>query len=258
MDFIDSHAHLYQEDFDSDLETVISNAQEIGVSQVLLPNIDSLSIDRLLRVCDRYPDYLKPMMGLHPTSIKENYQEELELIHNALTLNRSRFIAIGEVGLDFYWDISFKKEQILAFEKQLNWSLEEDLPVVIHARNAYSEIEEILNKPEFENTRGVIHSFSGEEKDLDRFLPLENWMIGINGIVTFKNSNLSKFIKKIPLDRLLIETDSPYLAPVPFRGRRNESAYVFHVIRKLAEIYNISLERMADQTKMNTFNLFAL
>ena len=258
MEFIDSHAHLYAEEFDSDLNSVVNNAKELGVVQVLLPNIDEASIDRLFKTCNLYPDFFKPMMGLHPTSVKSDYKRQLQLIYAKLKENRSQLIAVGEVGLDFYWDKTFKEEQIIAFEQQLEWALDENLPVVIHSREAYKELEEILKNPKWKTLRGVIHSFSGNEEDLDRFLALDNWMIGINGILTFNNSTLSSFVKKIPLKRLLIETDSPYLAPVPFRGRRNESAYLFHTLKKLADCYEISVEKMAEQTKNNTLDLFAI
>lgn len=258
LEFIDSHAHLYAEEFEADLDEVVANAKELGVVQVLLPNIDVASVSPMMKTYNRYPDFFRVMMGLHPTSVKEDYLAQLTLLKEELFTNPSTFIGVGEVGLDYYWDVSFKEEQLFALREQLRWAKELNLPVVIHCRDAYSDLADVLNEAEFSAVRGVVHSFTGNEQDLDKILSLQNWWIGINGIVTFKNSDLGEVIKKIPLERLLIETDSPYLAPVPFRGKRNESAYLFHTLKKVADIYGRLVEDIAYITKNNTEKLFLL
>ena len=258
MQFIDSHSHLYAEEFDEDLDLVVARAKEVGVSQVLLPNIDLESIDRMMSTYRRYPDFFKVMLGLHPTSVKGDFEEQLGKIHELIQDSPSTYIGIGEIGLDFYWDKTFVEEQCRALRIQLIWAKELNLPVVIHCRGAYEELAKILREEEFQSLKGVIHSFSGSLSDLEEYLPITNWLIGINGIVTFKNSNLPEILKKIPLERLIIETDSPYLAPVPFRGRRNESAYLYHTLKKIADIYGEPMENIAYITKRNTENLFLL
>lgn len=258
MQFIDSHSHLYAEEFDADLDLVVSRAQKAGVSQVLLPNIDLDSVDRMMSTYQRYPDFFRVMMGLHPTSVKGDYKNNLDKLYAFLQASPDTYIGVGEIGLDFYWDKTFVSEQLDALRIQLDWAKEFNLPVVIHCRDAYTELAPILQEEKYRSLRGVIHSFSGELSDLEVYLPMTNWCIGINGIVTFKNSKLGEIIKKIPLERLIIETDSPYLAPVPYRGRRNESAYLFYTLSKIAEIYGESIENTAYITKRNTENLFSL
>lgn len=258
MKFIDSHSHIYAEEFSNDLQEVVQRAKEVGVERILLPNIDVESIPLLKNTYGLYPEYTCPMMGLHPTSIGEHYQQDLGIIRQELLARDVPYIAIGEVGLDLYWDKTFKEQQIDALKTQLNWALELNLPVVIHSRDAYTELFEILSTKEYRDVRGVIHSFTGTLKELAYFLPLENWFIGINGIVTFKNSSLSEVVKEIPLERLLLETDAPYLAPVPKRGRRNESAFVVYTLTKCADIKEIAVELLAKITKENTERLFSI
>lgn len=258
MQFIDSHAHLYAQEFDLDRLEVISRAKEVGVSKILLPNIDTESIDRMMDTYQLDSDYFSVMMGLHPTSVKVDYQQQLDVMKGLIESNPDLYVAIGEVGLDYYWDKTYQIQQLLALEEQLNWALFYNLPVVLHCRDAYSDLALLLQKPEYQNLTGVIHSFSGSEKELDLFLPLENWFIGLNGIITFKNSGMAKFIKKIPLERLLIETDCPYLTPVPYRGKRNESAFLYHTLSKIAVIYAKSVENMAEVTLNNTIRCFGI
>lgn len=258
MDFIDSHSHIYSEDFFDDFEEVIGRAKEVGINKILLPNIDVESIEQMRTAYSKYPDYLYPMMGLHPTSVGEDYLNNLKIVKAELYNRSIPYIAVGEIGLDFYWDKTFIKEQIDALKIQLRWADDLKLPVVIHSRDAYQDIYNVLSDVEFENIRGVIHSFTGNIEELNLFLSLPKWYIGINGIVTFKNSNLDEVVKFIPKDRLLIETDAPYLAPVPKRGRRNESAFLINTLQKCATIYGISADRMASITKENTENLFRL
>lgn len=256
MKFIDSHAHLYEDDFSDDIEDVVLRAQEVGVDKILLPNIDVESILKMKSLYEKYPDYMFPIMGLHPTSVDGRYKENLELIRTELYGQSLPYIAVGEIGLDFYWDTTFKEEQITVLKHQLDWAKELQLPVVIHSRDAYAELYDILSLSEYRDLKGVIHSFTGTSEELMKFLPLSNWLIGINGIVTFKNASLSDVVSKIPIDRLLIETDAPYLSPTPKRGRRNESSFLIHTLLKCAEIYNVTAENMAMQTERNTKKLF--
>ena len=258
MQFIDSHAHLYAQEFDLDRLDVISRAKEVGVSKILLPNIDVESIDRMMDTYQLDTDFFSVMMGLHPTSVKADYQDQLDVMKDLLESDPDLYVAIGEVGLDYYWDKNFQTQQISALKEQLRWALFYNLPVVLHCRDAYSDLASLLKKPEYQNLTGVIHSFSGSEHELDLFLPLDNWYIGLNGIITFKNSGMAQFIKKIPLERLLIETDCPYLTPVPYRGKRNESAFLYHTLSKIAVIYAKSVENMAEVTLNNTIRCFGI
>jgi len=253
--YTDSHTHIYLDAFEDDRDQMIQRAIDSGVSRMLLPNIDSSSVGPLLALTERFPDHCFPMMGLHPTSVKENYQEELKRIEEAL--GRKDFIAIGETGIDLYWDKTFLKEQEEVFSTQIAWAMELDLPLVIHARDSFQEIFAVLDRAGGPELRGVFHSFTGGPADLERALSY-NFMIGINGIVTFKNSNLGEVVRKIPTNRLLLETDAPFLAPVPYRGKRNESSYLPETATKVAEIHNLSKEEIARITTANAELLFRL
>jgi len=251
----DSHTHLYLSAFEKDRDQMIQRAIDSGVSLMLLPNIDSTTIAPLFSLAEAYPNHCYPMMGLHPTSVKENYLDELRLIEVAL--ENKGIIAIGETGMDLYWDKTFLKEQEEAFATQIGWALELDLPLVIHARDSFQEIFQVLDREARPELRGVFHSFTGGPDELERALAF-NFMIGINGIVTFKNSNLSEVVRSIPTNKLLLETDSPFLAPHPYRGRRNESSYLVETAEKVSEIYNLSLEELARITSSNAEHLFRL
>lgn len=253
--FTDSHSHLYLDVFEADRDEVIRRATNAGVSRILLPNIDSSSIGSLFSLVDLYPDHCFPMMGLHPTSVRENYLEELHLIEAAL--DRKEIIAIGETGIDLYWDRTFLKQQQEVFSTQIGWAMQMDLPLVVHARDSFQEIFSILDKVGGPELRGVFHSFSGGPDELEHALSY-NFMIGINGIVTFKNSDLGKVVRSIPAEKLLLETDSPFLAPVPYRGKRNESSYLIETALKVAEIYNLTREEIARITSENAERLFRL
>jgi len=233
--FTDSHTHLYLNAFQDDRDEMIQRAIDAGVTRMLLPNIDSSTIDSLFSMTKRFPDHCYPMMGLHPTSVKENYKVELRLIEEAL--GHKDIIAIGETGIDLYWDKTFLKEQEEVFTTQIGWAMELDLPLVIHARNSFQEIFSVLDRAGGPDLRGVFHSFTGGPEELERALSY-NFMIGINGIVTFKNSNLGEVVRAIPTNRILLETDAPFLAPVPYRGKRNESSYLVETAVKVAEIHN--------------------
>jgi TatD DNase family protein len=253
--YIDSHTHLYLDAFEADREAMIRRALEAKVERMLLPNIDSSSMDAMFSLAEQYPGHCFPMMGLHPTSVKENYTEELELVEAGL--QRPGIIAIGETGIDLYWDKSYLKEQEEAFSVQIRWAMELDLPLVIHARDSFQEIFRVLDRAGGPELRGVFHSFTGGPDELEQALSY-NFMIGINGIVTFKNSDLGKVVMAIPTNRLLLETDSPFLAPVPFRGKRNESSYLVEIAAKVAEIHNLSREELARITSTNAEHLFRL
>jgi len=253
--FIDSHTHLYLDAFEADRSQMIRRALDAGVSRMLLPNIDSSSIEPLFSLTDQYPEHCFPMLGLHPTSVKKNYQEELALVKAAL--EGKSIIAIGETGIDLYWDKTFLKEQEEAFAAQIGWALELDLPLVIHARDSFQEIFQVLDREGGAELRGVFHSFTGGMDELEQALSY-NFMIGINGIVTFKNSNLAEVVRAIPTTRLLLETDSPFLAPVPYRGKRNESSYLVETATKAAEIFSLTREELGRITSQNAERLFSL
>jgi len=253
---IDSHTHLFSEEFDSDREYVIQRAKEAGVRLFCLPNIDTESIERLHRLSDEYPDCCLPMMGLHPTSVNVHYRRDLELIK--AELDKRKYIAVGEIGLDLYWDKTFLGEQIHAFEEQLHWSIDRDLPVVIHTREAFPQVFESLYKVGVDRLRGVFHSFGGTREELEDIALCKNFMIGINGVITYKKAVFRDYLSLFPLERILLETDSPWLSPVPFRGKRNESAHVLHVAAKLAEVYSLPIEKIAEITTENARRLFSM
>ena len=254
---IDTHAHLYVEDFKEDLTQVIQRAKQVDVEKVILPNINSSTIALLKKVMIDNPDFFLPMMGLHPTSVKEDYQKQLDTIYKELN-SRDDYVAIGEIGIDLYWDTTYINEQTDVFETQLKWSIEKELPVAIHSRNSYQEVIESLNRVGGNNLRGVFHSFSGDSDDLNELLKFENFYIGINGIVTYKNSNLREVLKECPIEKIVLETDSPYLSPVPFRGKRNEPMYLEQINKVLSDIYAIENIKMAQITKTNAICLFDL
>ena len=246
---IDTHSHLDGEEFAEDLPEVIQRAKDAGVEQILVPAINLETLPHLLEVCSKYTDYLHPMIGLHPEDVKENYKEVLREMHDMINEN---ICAIGEIGLDFYWDDTYKTQQIDAFETQIGWAIEKDLPLMIHTRKAYNEMISIMEKHRGDNLRGVFHCFSASKEIAEQLLSFPGFMLGIGGIVTFKNSNLPEVLRTtVPLDRIVAETDSPYMAPVPHRGKRNESAYIVEVLRKLSEVYECDFEEISKKTNKN-------
>ncbi len=255
MKLIDTHSHIYSEAFDEDIAEAIQRAKDANVGQILLPNIDSDSIEPMFKLVKDYPGFCLPMMGLHPTSVKENYAEELAICER--WLNKESFIAIGEIGIDLYWDKTFLKEQQFVFDQQLKWAVERNLPVVIHARESFSEIFEVLESFKSQNLKGVFHSFTGNLEQANKAIEM-GFLLGLNGILTFKNSGLDKVIKEIDTKYLILETDSPYLAPTPNRGKRNESAYVALIAEKLAEIHDLSIAEVTEITSQNAENLFQI
>jgi len=254
MQLIDTHSHIYLEDFDSDRTQVIQSAMESGIIAILLPNVDIQTVEPLLQVCDRFADYAFPMMGLHPSSVDASYASQLKQIEKKLVCRN--YVGIGEVGIDLFWDQQFLKEQKEAFEEQLRWSISLKLPVSIHTRNAFQEVFESIHKVGKEKLRGVFHCFSGTAEDLDEIKRLANFKIGINGNITYKKSQLPEILQQAPIEMLLFETDSPYLAPVPYRGKRNEPMYLLEAVKKTASIYQISPEEVANQTSKNALDLF--
>lgn len=254
MKIIDTHSHIYSEEFDEDIESVIKRAQEAGVQQILLPNVDEKTIFPLHTLAKRYPGYCLPMMGLHPTSVTANWQSQLNKIKTLFGENT--YIAVGEIGLDFYWDTTFRAEQIEAFEEQLRWSIEYNLPVSIHSRNATEEVFNSIKNVGSNRLRGIFHSFGGDANDQRTISQLGDFMIGINGVITFKNASLSTIIREIDLSRIVIETDAPYLTPVPYRGKRNEPAYTTYIAEKLAEVFGATPQEVGEITTRNAKQMF--
>lgn len=255
MKLIDTHSHIYAKEFTDDINDVVKRSQKAGIEKILLPNIDSESISAMHKLVTSFPGYCIPMMGLHPSSVKENYKEELAICKK--WLETEKYCAIGEIGIDLYWDKTYIKEQQIAFETQINWALECNLPIVIHARESFNEIFEVLEKYQNSNLKGVFHSFTGNLQQAEKAIEL-GFLLGINGIVTFKNSGLDKTVSQISLDKLLLETDAPYLAPVPKRGKRNESSFVLHTANKIADIFQVDLSEVAEKTGRNAEKLFKL
>ena len=256
MILIDTHAHLYLDEFDTDRETVIQNAIRSGVKQILCPNIDSKSLTALDTLCESYPGYCLPMMGLHPTSVKENYKDELEIIRKRLFESpQEQYIAIGEIGIDLYWDKTFLLQQQEVLELQLEWALSKKLPVAIHSRDSFDAIMEVLQN--FNSLTGVFHCFSGNVEQAEQVVN-KGFLLGIGGVVTFKNAGLDKVVLATDLSNIVLETDAPYLAPMPFRGKRNESAYVSLVAQKIAQLKNVSYAEVCEITSGNAIKLFNL
>jgi len=253
--YTDSHTHLYLDAFKDDREQMVHRAIEAGVTRMFLPNIDSNTVEAMFRLADQFPAHCFPMMALHPTSVKEDYRNQLATIEQHL--DDERIVAIGESGIDLYWDTTFIKEQEEVFRTQINWAKERNLPLVIHARDSFQEIFRMMDDEGGGGLKGVFHSFTGTREDLIKALSFD-FMIGINGIVTFKNSNLGEVVQEIPLERLLLETDAPFLSPVPHRGRRNESSYLVGIASRVAEIYNLTKEEIALVTTQNALRLFQL
>lgn len=254
MILVDTHSHIYEKDFDEDIADVVARMREQSVLHAFLPNIDLESVDRMLALKNAFPSYFSIMMGLHPTSVNADYKSVLEQLY--LNFAKYDFCAIGEIGLDFYWDKSFVTEQIDSFETQVGWAVEKGLPLSIHSRKATPEIIRSLKKFQKSKLKGVFHSFSGSIETANELSLLGDFYFGINGVVTFKNAGVAQVVEQIPLDRIVLETDAPYLTPVPFRGKRNESAYIKIIAEKIAEIKGITLEEVATITTKNAANLW--
>ena len=275
ISIIDTHAHLDGPEFKDDIDNVIARAREVGIGKIFVPAIDKTSISSVPTLCSRYPGYLYPMMGLQPEEVKDDYLDVLELMHDELfsnvqmfkdketyyddNLHVSRYIAVGEVGLDFYWSRDYEKQQLNAFEKQMQWSMETRLPLMIHCRKAQNELLRMMKPYIHELPGGVFHCFTGNQKEAERYLEFPNFVLGIGGVSTFKSSHLREDLPaSVPLNRIVLETDCPYMAPVPHRGERNESSFVVEVMHTLAKAYGVSDEEVARQTNNNVRRVFGI
>ena len=252
---IDTHSHIYSEDFSSDIDEIIQSAYNNGVKKIVLPNIDAGSIKRLIDLSNSYPHICYPLMGLHPTSVASDYKEELSAIE--YWLGKNKFYGIGETGIDLYWDKSYLEEQREVFRYQIKLAKSGKLPIVIHVRDSFDEVYNIVREEQDGNLKGIFHCFSGNKSEAQKIIDI-GFHIGVGGVLTFKNSSLSEVIKEIEMKHLVLETDAPYLSPEPKRGRRNESSYLIHIAKKLAEIQNVSLEKVAEITTTNAKELFGI
>jgi TatD DNase family protein len=254
MQLTDTHTHLFAEEFDADRAAMIQRAVEKGVSKCFLPNIDVATIPALLKTCEDFPENCFPMMGLHPCSVFANYEQELT--ETKAWLSKRKFYAIGEIGIDLYHDVTFSDQQKKAFRTQIEWAKELNLPIVIHCRNSFNEVMEIVQEMHDSNLKGIFHCFTGTVEDAKRVMDLKTFKMGIGGAVTYKNSTLPQVLIDVPLSSIVLETDSPYLTPVPFRGKRNESSYIYYVADKLSEIYRLPIEKIAEATTQNAREIF--
>jgi TatD DNase family protein len=254
MKFIDTHSHIYSKEFDNDRPEIIKSAKAAGIQALLLPNVDSTSIEAIRALSGKEPRFAYPMMGLHPTSVNDDYIREMQRIESALT--KQTFYAIGEIGIDLYWEKNRLKEQKTVFEEQLRWSIDKNLPVSIHTRESLEEALDSICKVGADHLRGVFHCFGGTISEWNEIAKLASFYVGIGGVITFKNNEVKETIKHIPIERIVLETDAPYLAPVPYRGKRNEPAYLIEIAKKVAECYEITIEDVAKHTFQNALNLF--
>lgn len=251
---IDTHSHLYSEEFNEDIEDVLQISKVAGISRVYLPAIDSHSHDAMLTLADAHPDYCIPMMGLHPCYVDAGFQKELDIVKDWIA--KRPFAAIGEIGLDFYHSMEFKSEQERAFQIQIEWAIEKDLPIVIHSRNSMDECIKMIALHGKGKARGIFHCFGGDERQAKKVIEL-GFYLGIGGVVTYKNAGLAKIVEQVALDHLVLETDAPYLSPVPFRGKRNESSYLVYVTQKISELKGVSVEEVDALTTANAKKIFA-
>jgi TatD DNase family protein len=255
MNITDTHTHLYSSQFDEDQEEMMQRALDAGINRFFIPAIDSSYTDSMLKLEKIYPENVFLMMGLHPTSVKENVEEELANVKEMI--DSRDFYAIGEIGIDLYWDQSFLKQQQDAFRTQIRWAKEKKLPIIIHCRDAFDEVFEILETEKDDSLFGIFHCFTGTIEQAHRAISY-NMKLGIGGVVTFKNGKIDKFLNEIPIENIVLETDSPYLAPTPYRGKRNESSYITQVIDKLVDIYDLSFEEIANITTQNSKDVFGI
>ncbi len=255
MRFIDTHSHIYDTGFQEDLDAVMASAKSAGVEKIYMPGIDSTCINGMMDMETKYSGICIPMMGLHPCYVKENYQEELAIVEGWLA--KRKFAAIGEIGLDYYWDKTFAKEQQLVFEKQMQWGLDLGLPINIHTRNAMGETIELVKPFAKKGLKGIFHCFSGSKESAEQIIEM-GFLLGLGGVLTYKNAGVAEAVVDIPLEFLVLETDAPYLPPVPYRGKRNEPAFMIEVAKKLAEIKNIPLHEVAEKTSGNAERIFKM
>jgi TatD DNase family protein len=252
--FVDTHTHLFVDAFHDDRSEIVQKAIDAGVEKMLLPNIDIDTIDAMNSLAKDFPQHCFPMMGLHPGSIKEDWEERLEVVRKHLF--EGEYIAVGEIGMDLYWDKTFVKEQAEAFRRQVEWAKELKLPIVIHAREAFEPIFEILDEINDDRLTGVFHCFTGTEEQANHVIQYGGFKLGIGGVLTYKKAALDQVLEKIDLKHLILETDSPYLPPVPYRGKRNESSYILHIAEKLTDVYGVPLSQIEEMTTNSARELF--
>lgn len=258
MNLTDTHTHLFASEFDEDRAEVVQRAINEGVTKCFLPNIDSSSVDPMLDLSKSFPNNCFPLIGLHPCSVNKNFKEELEAIKNWLFEKKEKFYGVGEIGIDLYWDKTFFEEQKEAFRTQVEWAKQLKLPAIIHTRNSFNEANEIVKELKDKYLKGIFHCFSGTLEDANKIIELGDFKMGIGGVLTFKNSGLDKIVEAIDLKHFVLETDSPYLAPVPYRGKRNESSYLKIIAEKIAAIKNITLDEVAEVTTGNAKEIFGI
>lgn len=257
MNYIDTHTHIDGEEFKDDLDTVIARAREAGAIHLFIPGINESSIESIDNICQQYPGYCHAMIGLHPEDVKGDYSEVLDRMETKLKDTAYKWIAVGEVGLDYYWSREYEKEQLEAFERQVGWSIETRLPLMIHCRKAQNEMVKLLRKYEKDLPGGVFHCFTGNQHEAEELLQFDKFVLGIGGVCTFKKSHLAEDLAAVaPLKRIVLETDAPYMAPVPHRGERNESSFITHIITKLSEAYNVTEDEIASTTTNTAERLF--
>jgi len=255
MNLIDTHCHIYASEFDVDRSAMFARAEDEGITKMLMPAIDASTHEHMIQLEREFPDKCRAMMGLHPGSVKENYREELRIVEE--WFEKRPFVAVGETGLDFYWDLTYSKEQYEVFQQQIEWAAQFDIPVVIHSRNSIDECIGMIAENQKGNLKGIFHCFSGSVEQAKKIIDL-NFYLGIGGVLTFKKSGLDYVVEQLDLGNIVLETDAPYLAPVPFRGKRNECSYVKYVAAKLAEIKKMTIEEIANITTQNAIKLFNL
>lgn len=251
--YIDTHTHLYEEQLNSDEDEMIQRAIDAGVSKMYMPNCDSTTVEGMMRIADRWKENCYPMMGLHPCYVKDKYLPELGLVEKYLSENK--FYAVGEIGLDYYWDLTYKQQQIIAFEQQIDWALQYSLPIVIHSRESTQDCIEIVKRKQNGNLRGIFHCFNGSTEQAQQIMDIGLYL-GIGGVVTYKKSNLPGILRTIGLTRVVLETDAPYLAPVPYRGKRNESSYIPVIAQAIANELDIDITTVANITTQNAEIIF--
>lgn len=253
---IDTHTHIYGPEFDTDRKQVVERALQAGVTSVVLPNVNLESLHQIKEMCADYPNFCHAAVGLHPEDVKEDYLQQLEWVKKEL--QTSDYVAVGEIGIDLYWDKTFVQEQIHAFQMQVEWAMEYDLPLIIHIRDSHAETLQTLEQYKDRGLRGIFHCFTGDEKQANEIFEAGEFVLGIGGVLTFKKSPLPSFLHKIPLDKIVLETDAPYLTPVPYRGKRNEPAYLTYVLQKMAEIYGIDEKELQKITTDNAKRIFRI
>lgn len=253
---IDTHCHIYGPEYDQDRANVVLRAQQAGVEHILLPNINEATVAPMLNLCRSYPGYCFPMLGLHPEDVMDDYRQVLMRMENLLKDEGHPYVAVGEVGMDFYWDASRMEQQVDAFSRQIEWAVRYKLPLMIHSRSAHAQLLQTLRQYASENLTGVFHCFGGTTDEAQELLSFDGFVLGIGGVSTFRKSPLPEVLSHIPLQRIVLETDAPYLAPVPYRGKRNEPAYIVEVVSKLAGIYNVSPQEVENVTNANVGRIF--